>query len=36
LEKADLIKFARVHASAGDSERLLEQALQFVKGGVIA
>jgi len=33
LEKADLIKFARVHATSADSERLLEEALRFVKGG---
>lgn len=33
LEKADLIKFARVHATTADSERLLEQATLFVKGG---
>lgn len=33
LEKADLIKFARVHATTADSERLLEQAHLFVKGG---
>ena len=33
LEKADLIKFARVHAATQDSEHLLEQALRFVKGG---
>ena len=33
LEKADLIKFARVQATTADSERLLEQATLFVKGG---
>jgi len=33
LERADLIKFARVHASAADSGQLLEQAFRFVKGG---
>ena len=33
LEKADLIKFARVHAGAADSEQLLEQARRFVEGG---
>lgn len=33
LDKADQIKFARVHATAADSGRLLEQALRFVKGG---
>ncbi len=36
LERADLIKFARVHATAADSEHLLEQAFRFVKGGVQA
>ena len=36
LEKADLIKFARVHATAADSEQLLEQAVRFVEGGVTA
>ncbi|MEI6562322.1 MAG: DUF4381 family protein [Verrucomicrobiota bacterium] len=33
LEKADLIKFARVQAGASDSEQLLEQARRFVEGG---
>ena len=33
LEKADLIKFARVQATASDSEQLLEQARRFVEGG---
>ena len=32
LEKADLIKFARVAASGADSEQLLEQAFRFVNG----
>ncbi len=32
LEKADLIKFARVAATGADSEQLVEQALRFVKG----
>ena len=36
LEKADLIKFARVHATTADSEQLLEQAFRFVEGGVPA
>ncbi|MCX6966877.1 MAG: DUF4381 family protein [Verrucomicrobia bacterium] len=36
LEKADLIKFARVQASAQESEHLLEQARRFVEGGVPA
>jgi len=36
LEKADLIKFARVQATACDSEQLLEQARRFVEGGVAA
>lgn len=34
LEKADLIKFARVAASSADSEQLLEQACRFVEGGL--
>ena len=33
LEKADLIKFARVEAGSQDSEQLLEQARRFVEGG---
>lgn len=33
LEKADLIKFARVDATGEDCEQLLEQALRFVEGG---
>lgn len=33
LEKADLIKFARLAATASDSEQLLEQARRFVEGG---
>ena len=33
LEKADLIKFARLAASSTDSEQLLEQAHRFVEGG---
>lgn len=33
LERADLIKFARVQAATADSEALLEQALGFVRGG---
>lgn len=33
LEKADLIKFARLAASSADSEQLLEQACRFVEGG---
>lgn len=36
LERADLIKFARVSASAADSEQLLEQARRFVEGGCAA
>ena len=32
LEKCDLIKFARVDASQGDSSALLEQASNFVRG----
>ena len=33
LEKCDLIKFARIGATADDSSTLLEQAVLFVKGG---
>lgn len=33
LEKADLIKFARVAASSKDSGQLLEEARRFVEGG---
>jgi len=33
LEKADLIKFARVAAGSADSEQLLEEARRFVEGG---
>lgn len=33
LEKADLIKFARLQAGTADSEQLLEQARRFVEGG---
>jgi len=33
LDKADLIKFARVAATSADSEQLLEQARRFVEGG---
>ncbi|GEM_PF-469384 len=33
LEKADLIKFARLAATSADSEGLLEQAARFVEGG---
>jgi hypothetical protein len=33
LEKADLIKFARLAATSADSEQLLEQACRFVEGG---
>ena len=36
LEKCDLIKFARIHATNADSGQLLEQALRFVEGGVTA
>jgi hypothetical protein len=32
LERCDLIKFARVDATAEDSRALLEQAVRFVKG----
>lgn len=33
LEKCDLIKFARIHATADDSAKLLESAIAFVQGG---
>jgi hypothetical protein len=33
LEKCDLIKFARIGATATDSSALLDQAIGFVKGG---
>ena len=33
LEHCDLIKFARIDADSGDSERLLESAVRFVEGG---
>ncbi len=33
LEKCDLIKFARIHATADDSATLLESAIAFVQGG---
>ncbi|MGB8166764.1 MAG: DUF4381 family protein [Chthoniobacteraceae bacterium] len=33
LEHCDLIKFARIHADAGDSLRLLDSAFAFVRGG---
>jgi hypothetical protein len=33
LEKCDLIKFARMVATSEDSGRLLDQAIQFAKGG---
>ncbi|MEA3189208.1 MAG: hypothetical protein QOD99_3038 [Chthoniobacter sp.] len=33
LEKCDLIKFARVEATTEESSALLDQAIQFVKGG---
>jgi hypothetical protein len=36
LEKCDLIKFARIGATAEDSAALLEQAFLFVKGGGVA
>jgi hypothetical protein len=32
LERCDLIKFARYDATPDDSRRLLEEAIQFVKG----
>jgi len=33
LEKCDLIKFARIDATADDSTKLLESAIAFVQGG---
>ena len=35
LELCDLIKFARIDASSGDSARLLESAQAFVRGGEV-
>ncbi|MGA3171798.1 MAG: DUF4381 family protein [Chthoniobacteraceae bacterium] len=36
LERCDLIKFARVDATAEDSRALLDQAVRFVQGGAIS
>ncbi len=36
LNRCDLIKFARYHATAADSRLLLEEAMRFVKGGELA
>lgn len=36
LERCDLIKFARMEATVEDSKALLEQAVRFVKGEVLA
>jgi hypothetical protein len=33
LERCDLIKFARIDADSGDSERLIDSAFRFVEGG---
>jgi len=33
LERCDLIKFARIDADSGESERLIESAFRFVEGG---
>ena len=33
LVHADMIKFARIHATAEDSAKLLESAIIFVRGG---
>ena len=33
LSRCDLIKFARYEATSADSQRLLEEATRFVKGG---
>ena len=35
LNRCDLIKFARYHATSADSRMLLEEATRFVKGGEI-
>jgi hypothetical protein len=36
LNRCDLIKFAKYEATTSDSESLLEEAIQFVKGGQLA
>ena len=33
LERCDLLKFARIDADPGDSERLIDSAFRFVEGG---
>jgi hypothetical protein len=33
LEKCDMIKFARIHATSADNSELVESALAFVQGG---
>jgi hypothetical protein len=33
LEKCDMIKFARIHATSADNTELVENALAFVQGG---
>ena len=35
LNRCDLIKFARYHATSADSRMLLEEAARFVKGGEV-
>jgi len=35
LNRCDLIKFARYHATSADSRMLLEEATRFVKGGAV-
>ena len=35
LNRCDLIKFARYHATSADSGMLLEEAMRFVKGGEV-
>jgi hypothetical protein len=35
LNRCDLIKFARYHATSTDSRKLLEEAMRFVKGGEV-
>jgi Domain of unknown function (DUF4381) len=36
LNRCDLIKFARYHATTADSQMLLEEATRFVQGGQLA
>jgi uncharacterized protein DUF4381 len=36
LNRCDLIKFARYHATSADSALLLDEAMRFVRGGQVA